>query len=89
MNLDAKPSWHVLVATDDGQALHISTNDLGQCFIAASESQKLPRHVCTLNRKTQALDNLIDALIEAKDQLEAQADSADNEPLQAARAAGL
>jgi hypothetical protein len=66
-----RPSWRVTVATDDGKILELSASaELGQLYIAAGDTSRAPDHVCTLNRKSKALDNLIDALIEAKDHLE-------------------
>lgn len=68
-----KPNWSVIVGTDDANTLHLSINaETGQLFIAVSGAQCVPRHVATLNRKTKALDNLIDALIEAGEQFDEQ-----------------
>ncbi len=66
-----RPTWRVSVATDDAKVVELSINgDTGQLFVAVSESGRAPEHVATFNRKTKSFDNLVDALIEASDELE-------------------
>lgn len=61
-----RPHWHVVVATDDARTLDLTINvETGQLFLAVIDSQRMPTHVATFNRKTKALANLIDSLLEA------------------------
>jgi hypothetical protein len=60
-----RPSWRVPVATDDARVLELTANgELGQLYISFGDTSRPPEHVATFN-------NLIDALIEAKDHLDA------------------
>ena len=73
--------WRVTVATDDAKILELSINaDTGQLFLAVSESGRAPEHICTFNRKTAGLDNLIESLLEGADELDQLAPAAANEP---------